>query len=368
MQTEGANIESIADSIAADLGVGYEPEDTSTVDDAIDAADVEPSEPVTEPQDTTDTRPRGPDGKFAKADAPDTTEPPADTQITDPVTDLPVPKSWAKEMHPIWDKLAKGVPLNAEESRKAATYYNEREKQMASGVEGYRSDAEYGRSLRQVFNQHADVLQQQGLDATRAASYLLNAHRMLSMGSQEQRQAYLARVAQTYGLELPQAQPADPNAPAAPQATVPPELMSRLDRLEQEREAERQAQYQQMQEKTAAEVNAFAADPKNVYFDECADHIVMLLKSDPKLTLADAYQTAVWANPVTRAKEIARIETDKLTAERKRIAEEAKNAKKATSANVRGRDTQRTPQAPRATVDQMDEVLNETLADIRSRG
>ena len=52
------------------------------------------------------------------------------------------------------------------------------------------------------------------------------------------------------------------------------------------------------------EVNAFAADPEHPYFDELSDEIVAILKTGA--SLAEAYEKAVWANPVTREKEILR--------------------------------------------------------------
>ncbi len=305
--------EQMSTDLAADLGLNLDTSNRDPADTAIDeAAD-------------TVTADAGVD-KTAVADA--------GAVIVD---DLPVPKSWAKEMHPIWDKLAKGVPLNADESKRAAKYYNERETQMAEGAKAYGSDAEYGRSLRGVISKHEDVLRAQGLDAPKAVDFLFNAHRQLSMGTKEQRQAYLGRVAASYGLELAAPAAADPNA--QPPAALPPEVkaaLERLDRLEGHVTTEQQQRFESQKAATAAEVNAFAADPKNPYFDECADHICVLLKGDPTMKLSVAYETAVWANPVTRQKELARIqqETDKANRERAQAA--AKAAKKGTSPNVRG--------------------------------
>lgn len=57
------------------------------------------------------------------------------------------------------------------------------------------------------------------------------------------------------------------------------------------------------------EVNAFAADPAHPFFDEVSDDIVAFLKTGA--SLAEAYEKAVWANPVTRQKEIARRQKEK---------------------------------------------------------
>lgn len=280
------------------------------------------------------------------------------------VDDLPVPKSWAKEMHPIWDKLAKGQALLPDEAKRAAKYYNERETQMAEGARTQNTDAEYGRTLRGVIGKHEDVLRAQGLDATKAVDYLFNAHRQLSTGTAEQRMAYLGKVAASYGLKLG----ADAGVDAATAETpAMRELRERQERIEQSINQDNQRRYEEVRTATAKEVETFASDPKNLYFDECADHICMLLKADPKMPLGDAYSTAVWANPVTRQKELARIQQETDKANRERTAAAAKAAKKGTSTNVKGRDTARAPTAPAASLANLDDVMRETHAEIRSR-
>jgi S1-C subfamily serine protease len=57
------------------------------------------------------------------------------------------------------------------------------------------------------------------------------------------------------------------------------------------------------------EVNAFATDPAHPFFDEVSDDIIAILKTGA--SLAEAYEKAVWANPVTRQKEIARRQKEK---------------------------------------------------------
>lgn len=54
------------------------------------------------------------------------------------------------------------------------------------------------------------------------------------------------------------------------------------------------------------EITAFAADPAHPYFDEVTGDIAVLISAGH--SLADAYEKAVWANPTTRQKEIARLE------------------------------------------------------------
>lgn len=340
----------LSDQLAGDLGTdfGLGNDSQPGLDDAIDSADADsvPGGQDSQPGGQT----RGADGKFAKAAAAAPAAPGAPAADTP----LPVPQSWKKEMHPHWEKLP----------REVQAYYNEREKQMLEGLTGYKTDAEYGKSLRAVAAQHEGLLRQQGLDVPKAVGYLLNAHAELSLGTKEQKVAYLGKIAKQYGIDL--AQPAaDPNAPQ-----LPPEVKALQDQVSHltatmtERE---QREYKAIQEKTMKEVDAFAADPKNPYFEECADHICSLLKANPSTTLAQAYEAAVWANPVTRQKELARLQKEREEEDRKKTEAAVKAAKKGTSTNVRGRDTTRAPQAPAATLDKLDDVMRETHEEIRSR-
>lgn len=351
LENEGIDVEQVSDDLAADLtqGLGGEPRDDSldtSIDNAAEAAE---------------QRARDEAGKFTKKPDP----------VADPaapvVDDLPAPKSWAKETHPLWEKAARGEALTKEEARSLLTTFNTREAQMAEGAKAYGTDAEYGRSLRGVIGQHEEFLRSQGLDAPRAVGYLMNAHRQLSAGTPEQKRAYLGKVAETYGITL-DAAPVDPNAPAP--AALPPEVKAALDRvarIEETLSSEQTQRYNAEKERIGAEVNAFASDPKNLYFEECADHICVLMKGDPSMKLGAAYETAVWANPVTRAKELARIQQETDKANQARAAEAARLAKKGTSTNVKGRDTARSPQAPAAKLDNLDDVMRETHEEIRSR-
>ncbi len=121
---------------------------------------------------------------------------------------------------------------------------------------------------------------------------------------------------------------------------------------------------QQRQQQVQQEVRAFATDPANVYFNELADDIAMLLKSKVCSSLKEAYDKAVWANPQTRAKEITRLEAE-ANAKRQREAEDrAAAARKANGANLRTRDRPASPTAAKGTID---DTLTETLAAIQAR-
>jgi hypothetical protein len=246
---------------------------------------------------------------------------------TETATVREAPKSWAKEQHEVWAKL----PPEAQD------YIEHREKQMLDGIEEYKEYAHYGRELNNVISPYTPMFEQAGVDIRTGVQYLLNAQYLLQVGSPQQKENELRRIAQQYGVNLGA-------KTAEAEETLDPRLEQMQNTINQLQNAMRTSQQHaltEVQAKTQAEVNSFATDGNHPYFDEVGDEIVIQLKAGKGLQ--DAYDTAVYANPVTRAKEIARIQTENATKLREKKRLEAEKAIKATSSNVRTIDTTRTP-------------------------
>lgn len=265
-----------------------------------------------------------------------------------PDDDIPMPQSWKKE----WEQDWKATPKTARER------FIEREKQMLSGLEGYKTNASYGEKLRKAIEPYMDVLKAQGVDEVKAITYLLNAHKGLS--DPRQSKTWLERVAKSYGVTMEQAA-----AAASAGAQTAPEVkaaLERLDRLEGHLTEREQAEQAARKEATSKDVEAFASDPAHPYFDECSEDIVKLIGAG--YSLKDAYEKAVWANPVTRQKELGRMQKEQAEEARKKALETARQAKKSSAPNVKGRDSARASTEPAGT---LDETLRETLASIKTR-
>jgi hypothetical protein len=185
------------------------------------------------------------------------------------------------------------------------------------------------------------MLTAQGVDAPKAVSYLLNAHYRLTNGSVEQRQAAYADLGKSLGLSM-QAQSAEN------QSEIDPNIKALRDELNGVKSVITQREEMALTEartKIASEVQAFASDPAHPYFDEVADDISAMIRAGADLQTA--YEKAVWANPITRAKELSRTQAEthaKLIAKGK---EEAEKARRAASTNVRTRDTTKAPTEPK---------------------
>lgn len=264
------------------------------------------------------------------------------------------PKAWKKEMHDHFSKLAPEVQ----------DYVLEREAQVEQGFLSNKEAVDYGKALKDAIGPYQPLLDAQGVkDHASAVRYLLNAHHQLSTAPEETRLGLFARLMQSYKIDpakLQAALQADPSRPQPTQAEI--ELRERMERLERERQAETNARYEAVKADVAKEVAAFAADPKNVYFKDVEGQIALLLQ-DPSITLEKAYEMAVYANPVTRAKELARISEETAAKAKKEAEEAAAAAEKARSTRIRSTRERASPDP----LGSMDDTMRETLEKIKSR-
>ncbi len=264
-----------------------------------------------------------------------------------PVAEVPPPpRTWKPEV------AAKWAAIDPEVRQEILR----REENIFQGIEAYKSRAEFGDRFQRTLQPYMQTLQQYNLDPLQQVGNLLQAHHILSLGTPEQKQMMFARIAADYGINTGGETPyVDPQV-AALQRDLQ-NLQSRLSSREQSEAANIRAGLQR-------EIETFAADPAHVYFNEVANDIAGLLKSGVARDLKDAYERAVWANPVTRSKEQARVaaETAKKSAEE--AAARAAAAKKATSANVQSSAKAASGTAPRGTIE---DTMQATLAAIRSR-
>lgn len=304
------------------------------------ASDIFPPEPEPDKAEDAETP-----TEIAMAPAPVAAKPPTTPTPPDTPQVRTAPKAWPKEMHEHWGKL----------DPKLQTYWETREKQMLDGLDQYKTEATFAKSLREVMAPYRGILQAAGIDEPRAVQTLLAAHQRLTQGPQHLKLAAYQELGKKLGL-----MGADPNAPAADPALKA--IEDRLNSFESSFMAREQAVLTDAQARTAKEVDVFASDAAHAYFDEVADDIVPFIKAG--VPLQEAYEKAVWANPVTRAKEIARVQTEHEAKLRENARLEALPKKKAAGVNVRSRETEKTPTEPLGT---MEDTMRSTLRGIKER-
>ncbi len=276
--------------------------------------------------------------------------PSAAAPVTAPVAAPPAaerrqaPKSWGREHHESWDKI----------DPKAQEYIEQRERQMLEGLGQYKTDATYGKSLRDILTPYRPILAAGGMDETTAVQTLLNAHYRLTQGDPQSRKQAFYELGQNLGfLQGQQAQPVDPQVQALQQQVA----------AMQQRDYDRdQRAHSEVRGRIEKDVATFAADPAHPFFDDVADDIIAMIQSGAPLQ--EAYDKAVWANPVTRQKQLATFQTEQTAKLRDEAKQTATKARQAAGVNVQGRDSRRAPTEP---VGSMEDTMAKILADIKSR-
>lgn len=253
------------------------------------------------------------------------------------------PGSWKKEMHEAWGKLDAATQ----------SYIEQRENQMRDGLSKDRGDANLGRVMRDVMAPFSQTLKAQGIDEPVMVRNLMNAHYRLSTASPQEKLGMIHQIAQSYGIPLDGSDPPkiDP---------VINSLQQKVQGLEQTITQSHQRTLQEARARVESEVEIFAAD--HPFFDELAEQIVPLINAGYELK--DAYESAIWMNPVTRQKELERTAIEAAAKAKNQAQEEIEKARKAKAPNVRGRDTRKAPTEPVGT---MEDTMRETYREIQNR-
>lgn len=316
----GIDIDATVDSLAAEIGLVKSPEGPA----------------ISSPSETDKNPPAVKD--------PAVTDKPADTTV---VAKSP-PAAWKKELHEHFGKLDPAVQ----------DYIIQRETEVAEGFKGLTPEKEFAKEMRDVLAPHKDMITRAGLSESQAVKQLVLTHAQLS--NPQTRQATAANVLKHYGVDIKALAEGIGEQPYVDPAVT--ELRQQVSQLTARQQAEQETQQKAKMEQIAKEVKTFAEDPANSYFDEVANDIVKLTTAG--YTLKDAYDTAILANPVTRAKEQARLQKEAEETIRKNAEEAAKKAKGSRGTVVKGSGVGRATSEPKGS---MDDTMRETLADIKSR-
>lgn len=271
----------------------------SPPDDAV-AAPAAPAAPA-------DDRPRDDSGRFvAKESAPAASvaaavaaATPAQVAPVAPVAPevAPVrPSTWKKEYWPLYDKLAGGQPLTAEEARKLADYTNERENQFKAGVSTYKAEADRAKEIWDAIAPFQPDLQRYGIQPGKWIANLAAAHKVLAFGSPAEKAQMVSRLAAEYQVpidQLGQAPQLDPNTKwLADQVAALQGKISQYDSLQQQRE---QQQLSDMVTRVRDERDQ-GGKLLRPHFETVREQMAGLLSSGFAQSLEDAYTKAVRLN------------------------------------------------------------------------
>lgn len=299
-------------------------------------------------------------GSAASPPSADTTKPPiteksqgAPSDTKDPAAVLgpkAAPKSWKTEMHAEWAKMTPAQQA----------YVEQREEEAYKGVSAAQGEAKVFKDVLAPFQ--ASLQSRGHNDPVHVIRTVMTLENKLAHGTPEVKLQTIRELAKGYGVDLgAAAAPADETY-RDPALTA---VQNELNEIKGKLTAEEQGRLNRQTEQISKEIEAFATDPAHAYFNEVQLDIVTLLRGDPKMSLQDAYDRALWANPITRAKEQARLTTEAEAKIRKEAEEAAIAARKAKGTVVRGKESERVPTDPLGSID---DTMRETMRAIKARG
>jgi len=321
--------------------------DTSTstmdIDSAVDRIGASVFGPMSEPTETPGLEgahePTKPEAK-----APGASEPKAEAKPTEqPAPKVyDVPKSWKKEMHEHWGKIDPTVQ----------GYFIEREEQLLNGFKQFAP-------VRDAIAPHMNYLNQKNIPVPYAIDSLLRAHINLTEGPIEQRRAFYQQLGKNLKI-VDDVVPGQEPPKVDPMVQQLQEKLTGLERTIQERSAR---EIETVRTEVQKEVDVFAADTKaHPYFDEVATDIAAFISQGK--SLQDAYEMAVWANPVTRAKEQARLLTEHETKLKENARLSSLPKRKAAGVNVRSSGDGAAPTEP---VGSLEDTIRSVHRELRGR-
>lgn len=213
-----------------------------------------------------------------------TTEEPE--EVIETTLDIPPPESWNGTVKEKWSELP--AEVRAEIKR--------REDDFHKGMTKLDEDRNFGLRMKEVVTPYMPIIQAEGGTPEGAFKDYLNMAYTMRQGTPEQKANVIRTAMQQFGI--------DPHMVMS-QPQVNPEIMrleNELLGLKQQLTQKEQLQEQADFDKLLSEIEAFASDPKNVYFNEVVDDIEAIFKSGKTRDMKEAYDMAIWANPQTRSR------------------------------------------------------------------
>lgn len=223
--------------------------------------------------------------KTAAAGAPAAPAPAPDAPPVEPPSWKKPPASWKKEFHDAW----------AHVDPRIQEYAHKRESEMRASWSSAAGKAEFADSVQKVMEPYMNTVRGLGLDAPAAIKGLIEADHILRTSPPEQKAAYLAQLAQHYGIDIGQTR-----AAAAQHGAVDPNMSAMANQLNQVRgelQAWKDQQEAAANQGTLDQILAFAQGKE--HFEAVRPLMISLLQSGHADNLESAYQMASRAHEDT---------------------------------------------------------------------
>jgi hypothetical protein len=261
--------------------------------------------------------------------APAPAEPAEKTPAADPeqpenaIPETPkskAPQSWSAADRAHWDKIPAEVQA----------VIARREEEAHKGITQLGQDAAFGKKINEVVSPYLPMIRAEGGNAVGAVQDLLQTAYVLRTANPEQKVGIFRQLATQFGVDLAAA------AQAAPQ--VDPQVQALQRELAQVRghlQRGEQQQHQQVQDQAQSMIDAFAADPKNEFYQQVAPLMGSLLVNGQASTMQEAYDMACHAIPDVRSTILTR-QTAEAEAKRATEAKAKADAKRRAAGSING--------------------------------
>jgi len=230
-------------------------------------------------------------------------QPPSATQSSEPVPyERAIPERLKTKLGEKWTTIPSEI-------RDEFHAYETHIGQMANK---YGKAAKAWEETQQAFAPYEQMVRAEGGNFHGAMTNLFETARILRQGSPEQKVALIKQISSTFNIPIDTA--TGEQAGSAP-AAVSPELIDRLNRLEQGILTREATEVHNARAKVESDLQTFLADPRHVYVQEPGylDTMAGLITAGKATGLDDAYTQAAWLHEGPRNAEIAKINAAKLT-------------------------------------------------------
>lgn len=285
--------------------------------------------------------------------------PPPSQEETPPAENTPevqatgAPSTWTKEALAEWAMIP---PRSQAEILK-------REEDFLKGITQYKGRAELGDRYDQVVEPYREALSNENIDPVQLFQSFAANHYLLARGTEAQKLELAAQLITGYGIDFSKLVSHVAERMIDPPDPRVAELEARVSRFEQAEQARSQSAQKEAETQLLAEVDSMAKDPAYPYFEELLDDMIGLFNTKQAGNLKEAYEKAVYLNPSTREKEIARIKSE---AAPQPPTDKARDDKgRFVAADVTTDPQPRNGTVPVGTID---DTLDETMAKIKNRG
>ena len=257
-----------------------------------------------------------------------------------------LPKGWRQEA------LDKFATLDPEIQAEVL----QREDDFFKGIEQYKQAAQYAKVVQDMLKPMEPSFQARGLNPLNHLQSVIEADRQIvSAQTPEQKVELFRQLAHYYGVQI------DDSLFHAEDSTVS-SLRNELNGLKTAWQSQAELVQKQELEKINNEIQTFINDPANKHFNALQHDIAWLLETGACKTLKQAYDTALWSNPIVRQQvldEQAKEKSAAEEAEKKKLLEESK---KRSSVNIKSTNVK--PIGKRS----IEDTLEATFDEIQARG